>query len=45
MKAEDYHTLINRGWRRCGTDYYKPNTEECNFYYKYKVVNNIDLII
>lgn len=30
MKADDYHTLINRGWRRCGTDYYKPNSEECN---------------
>jgi arginyl-tRNA--protein-N-Asp/Glu arginylyltransferase len=29
MKPEDYHTLINRGWRRCGTDYYKPNADEC----------------
>lgn len=25
MKSSTYEKLMNRGWRRCGTYFYKPN--------------------
>lgn len=27
LSADVYEELINRGWRRCGTYYYKPNMD------------------
>jgi arginyl-tRNA--protein-N-Asp/Glu arginylyltransferase len=43
MKSEDYHMLINRGWRRCGTYYYKPHTQDCIF--SNKAAKIIDLTL
>jgi arginyl-tRNA--protein-N-Asp/Glu arginylyltransferase len=28
LSADVYEELVNRGWRRCGTYYYKPNLDK-----------------